>query len=356
MNNQGSSAYEKIAGLPIVVERYQPELLSRDVSSGFTRFSNVIKLSGGGRTGEGEDVTYEKDDQIGFNEAGTMHDLSFDGTFAEFSEKLGTLDFFPKPPGWDVYRNYRRWGFESAALDLALRQANTSLDQLLGVEYRPVRFVVSLRLGDPARLERVTDWLALQPGLEFKLDAQSNWTRELIEQLAATGSVESVDLKGMYEGTEVDQGADARLYKDVVEVFDKAWLEDPAFTDETRPILIDAIERITWDAPIHSVNDIEQLEFKPRGLNIKPSRFGSLEALIAGIDYCDREGITMYGGGQFELGIGRQQLHALASIFFPDGPNDVAPMAYNLPEPSEGAQSSPLTPPAEPVGFSWRAA
>ena len=39
--------------------------------------------------------------------------------------------------------------------------------------------------------------------------------------------------------------------------------------------------------------------------------------------------MELYGGGQFELGVGRDQIEALASLFYPDGPNDVAPREYH---------------------------
>jgi hypothetical protein len=61
----------------------------------------------------------------------------------------------------------------------------------------------------------------------------------------------------------------------------------------------------------------------------------------------------MYGGGQFELGVGRGQIQALASLFYPDAPNDVAPGAYNEGEPRPGLPRSPLRPPVRPLGFSW---
>jgi hypothetical protein len=60
--------------------------------------------------------------------------------------------------------------------------------------------------------------------------------------------------------------------------------------------------------------------------------------------------VTLYGGGMFELDRGRSHLHALASLFYPDGPNDVAPPAYNEPEPSADVPASPLSPPADPAG------
>ena len=54
----------------------------------------------------------------------------------------------------------------------------------------------------------------------------------------------------------------------------------------------------------------------------------------------------MYGGGQFELGHGREQIQRLASLFYADGPNDVAPSEQQRgrTEPiCHGARSPPLT-------------
>ena len=77
-----------------------------------------------------------------------------------FSELLGSLDLFPDAaPSVDGWRHYRRWAFESAALDLALRQAGATLADALGLEPRPVSFVVSMRLGEPPAIERVLDLL-----------------------------------------------------------------------------------------------------------------------------------------------------------------------------------------------------
>ena len=36
-----------------------------------------------------------------------------------------------------------------------------------------------------------------------------------------------------------------------------------------------------------------------------------------------------YGGGQYELGVGRGQIQYLAAIFHPDAPNDIAPAGYD---------------------------
>ncbi|MCW3049582.1 MAG: hypothetical protein JWO74_3866 [Solirubrobacterales bacterium] len=324
------------------------------MSSGFERLSTVFLLHGGGHEGAGEDVTYEPEAHTAQQEQGPLLELAGDWTFGSFSEHLKALDTFPGySPAFPVYRRYRRWGLESAALDLALRQAGLALHEALDREPRPVTFVVSLRLGEPSTLAPVQRRLALYPGLRFKLDPTSDWDDELVAGLVATGAVDSVDLKGLYEGSPVDQGADPELYRRVAEAFPEAWIEDPKLTPETDPILAPHRDRITWDANIHSVADIEALPFPPRMVNIKPSRLGPLRSLFGAYDWCAERGIRSYGGGQFELGPGRGQIQYLASLLHPDTPNDVAPGGYNDPEPRPGLPSSPLEPAPSATGFRW---
>ncbi len=199
--------------------------------------------------------------------------------------------------------------------------------------------------------DRVHRLLEIQPGLEFKLDPTPEWSESLVEELAATGAVRTLDLKGHYEGTDVETPPDADLYERLVTAFPEAVIEDPALTGVTRPLLEGHEGRIAWDVPITGVESVESLPFEPAWLNIKPSRFGSVERLLATIEYCEQRDIQMYGGGQFELDVGRHQIQSLASLFYPDGPNDVAPMGYNDPEPGERLPASPLASPAPEGGF-----
>jgi L-alanine-DL-glutamate epimerase-like enolase superfamily enzyme len=347
------TTFERLADLPIEVDGYSLEGLEADVSSDFTRLSTVIHMRGRGEEGVGEDVTYDALDHVALQDAGPVHDLSGRGTLGELCELVGELDLFPVEPVREVSRRYRRWAFESAALDLALRQADVSLAERLGREPRPVTFVVSLRLGNPATIDPVRRRLDLYPGLRFKLDPTSDWSDELIAELVATGAVDSVDLKGLYVGSIVDQRPDPDLYRRVAEAFPNAWIEDPALNEETDPVLEPYRDRVTWDALIHSVADIEGLPFAPRMVNLKPSRLGSLEELCAAYDHCEQNGIGAYGGGQFELGPGRGQIQYLASLFHPDTPNDVAPTGYNLPKPEPGLPASPLEPRPSETGFRW---
>ena len=341
--------YDSLRELPLEVESYALDRLEQAVSPEFTRVTTVVRLRGRGEGGVGEDVTYAAED----HPPPDGLDLSGSHTIDSFSVLLEGLELFTREPDQAAYGDYRRWAFECAALDLALRQAGRPLASAVGREPAPVNFVVSMGLGDPPSTEPVRGWLEHYPGLRFKLDPRSSWTEELVSELVELGCVDVFDLKGQYEGTVVDQPPDPRLYRLLVESFPDALIEDPAVTDETRPILEPHAERVTWDAIIHSVEDIQALPWEPRSINIKPSRFGRLERLFDTYDYCEEQGITAYGGGQFELGPGRGHIQYLASLFHSDSSNDVAPSAYNLPPPRPGLPTSPLEPTPEPTGFRW---
>jgi len=352
---------ERIADLSLTIESVTSERRERETSSDFTRVTTEFALSGPGPdggtvTGRGEDVTYETEDHDRLAETG-LPDLTGEYTFGSFSERLSELDLFPGGvPAREVFRNYRRWGVESAALDLALRQAETNLAGVLERSLEPVRFVASTRLGEPPTTDRLEALREHVPDIAFKLDPTPEWDADLIaaiDETVGTEAVRILDLKGQYEGTEVDVPADPELYELVLEGVPDAIIEDPALTDETRPLFEDpnVRSRVSWDAPIHGLEDVEALPWEPDWLNVKPSRFGSVESLLETIAYCNERGIQLYGGGQFELGVGRGQIQTLASLFYPDGPNDVAPRAYNDPTVGEGLPQSPLTAPTDPTGF-----
>jgi L-alanine-DL-glutamate epimerase-like enolase superfamily enzyme len=352
------STYALLADLPLRIESWSLDGLSLDVSSGFTRQTTVIRLRGAGHEGIGEDVVYDGEDHDALQAAGPFLDLTHDGTLGELIERVDALDLFPvEPVRGEVSRLYRRWAFHSAALDLALRQADQPLHVALGREPQPVTFVTSRRLSedpDPPSAAEVERLLDRYPTLRFKLDPTPAWDEALIDALAATDAIDSLDFKGHYKGTIVDNPADPVLYRRIAEGFPDAWLEDPDLDapgiDE---VLAPHRDRITWDAPIHSIADIEALPFAPRMVNVKPSRFGGLQRLCAGYDYCAEHGIRAYGGGQFELGPGRGQAQYLASLFHPTTPNDIAPGGYNAPDPPDGLPASPLEPRPAATGFRW---
>ena len=321
--------YDAVQDLNLIVERVELEHLALSLQH-MTRRTTVIHLVGGGHEGVGEDVSYEEELQLAFT-VDALPDLRGEQTLDAFS------GFVAGQPG------YRQWGLESAALDLALRKGGVSLAEAVRREARPVRFVVSQSAVEELR--------ALYPELRFKLDASDSWTDEVVAVLARTGAVDVVDLKGLYDGEWVDATPSTELYTRVAEGFPDAWLEDARLTDETRPVLERHRHRLTWDFPIHSIGDVEALTFPPDCLNSKPSRFGSVRNLFDFYDLCAEREIAIYGGGQFELGPGRSQIQHLASLFHPDGPNDVAPKEYNEGPPRAGLPQSPLPPAPRRPGF-----
>jgi hypothetical protein len=325
------STYDAVKDLPLTIEGYDLEPLEQEVARGFTLRRTAVVLHGGGEEGRGEEVDYNPVIQQELQ--ARREELPLAGTH--------TLDSFSLLQSGQT--EYRRWALESAALDLALRQAGLPLGEAIGRTPQPVRFVVSTRI---ANVER---WLELYPDLRFKLDPDRDWTDDIVARLSGAKVVDTVDFKGIYRGG-FGMPPDAELYDTIAKGFPDAWIEDPALTPETSRALDDHRGRITWDAGIHEWSDVEALPFKPQCLNSKPSRFGSVRRLFDFYDACAREGISLYGGGQFELGPGRGQIQLLASLFHPDAPNDVAPSGYNATEPVAGLPVSPLELPPQ-AGF-----
>ena len=184
------SDYSKLRDLPINVESFELEANDYEYSSEFTRGSTIIHMKGDGHEGQGEDVAYEVLDHIANRDLGPRFDLTGPKTLGELCSLLGELDLYEgAPPERDVSRDYRRWAYESAALDLALRQNGVSLHEAVGRDPKPVRFVCSTRLtsfGDEAAssTHAITSRLERYPELEFKLDPENDWTPELIEEIA----------------------------------------------------------------------------------------------------------------------------------------------------------------------------
>jgi L-alanine-DL-glutamate epimerase-like enolase superfamily enzyme len=321
----------------------------------FERITTEVRLVGAGTDGLGEDVSAFREDGTALHETRPLLPLEGEWTLASFCDHLAALELWPEPPEWDGARRFRNWAFESAALDLALRQAGRPLHDVLGLTPWPVRFVNSLGLGKEPSIEPLRRRLARSPGVRFKLDADATWDPALVEEVAATGAVDTIDFKGQY-GLEVkDPEALGSLYDRVLAAFPDAYLEDPHDLPEIARRLGDHVERVSYDAPIHSAEDIGATPLPALVVNVKPCRIGSLRALFEVYARCAREGRPMYGGGMGELGVGRGQIELLAALFHADAPNDVAPSAYNEDEPAGRLPASPLAPRPEPTGFRWAA-
>src|SRR3954447_11913664 len=196
MNDE--SLWPRVADLPLVVEGCEYDRLHAVLAYGFERITTHVRLVGAGADGLGEDVSIFREDGTTLHERSPALPLAGEWTLAGFCDRVATLELFSQPPERERALRFRNWAFESAALDLALRQAGRPLHDVLGLEPRPGRVVNSLRLGPGPPLEPVRRRLARSPDVHFKLDAEATWAPGLVDELAATGAVDTVDFKGQY--------------------------------------------------------------------------------------------------------------------------------------------------------------
>lgn len=346
----GPSLWDAVSGLELRVDELALDTLERPTAMG-ARLTTVVRLRGAGHEGVGEDVTYDPFSHAAIQDWGGLPDVRGSWTIETFSALFEGVTLFPVPPVHDVDERYRRWAFESAALDLALRQSGTDWSTAVGRPVAPLTFVSSRGVGDPPDPATIADLRERSAGLGMKLDLGRAWDAASIAALAGTGAATTVDLKGLYRGTPVDAPIDAELYALIVDGLPDSWFEDPFVDDVTRPVLEPHADRLTWDVPVHDVADLDALPFAPGAVNLKPSRIGSLRELSAFYVACGERGIGTYSGGQTELGPGRGQAQLLAATYHPDGPNDLAPPLFNDVELPDELPSSPLTLAVAAAGF-----
>src|SRR5690606_25224954 len=136
-------------------------------------------------------------------------------------------------------------------LDLALRQAGTDLATLAGASWAPVRWSLSMGLGDEPGTDLLEAWLARDAGISFKLDTSPAWTHGLVGRLADLGAaVATVDFKGLYRGSWANNDASPALYNAVGLGLPDALLEDAKLDAEVLDALDEAaLRRLTWDFP-----------------------------------------------------------------------------------------------------------
>lgn len=356
MPRLGLDAWQQLAALPLQIEETRLHFPTLTVNSGWERRTTVIALHGAGHIGVGEDVTYEAPEHAAVEAAGPPLELRGEWLLGTLCERLAETDLFPAgAPDHEVSRRYRRWAWESAALDLALRQAGMSLGDVLDCEAQPVHFVASTRLGDPSRVEALDPLLAAVPSLRFKLDAAPDWDAAFLAQLAALGRTDCVDFKAFYTGTVVDVEISPEQTVAIAQALPDATLEDVAPGRATELLAATDAHRLSWDAPIHEVAELEALPITPQRMNIKPSRIGSIRELLLVLEWLAEREVALYGGGQFELSVGRGQIMLLASLLYPEAANDVAPAAYHAITPGQPLPASPQAPGAAPRGFRWPA-
>ena len=172
------SLYDALRELPLHIEEVVTDVHVYRSRREFTRKTTVVHLRPEpyfrhiGPEGLGEDVTYDADEHEPHR--WPWIDLLGDWTLESFSAHLDEVDLFPAgEPQQPAYRDYRRWAFESAALDLALKQARLSTGDALEPRVpRPVTFVSSTRATVARRLARALPRPALQARPDARVDGR----------------------------------------------------------------------------------------------------------------------------------------------------------------------------------------
>jgi hypothetical protein len=357
---------EAVLPLPVSIERLTTSQLELGGATAFTRITTIVELHGEGHVGRGEDIAYSSDAQEQLPAVLEALDVAGEWTIGSLSAHLDGQRIDVSNAMGDDKPGYHRWAVESAALDLALRQAGTDLATLVGEPWHPVRVSLSMGLGSPPSVDVVRGWLERDASTTFKLDTNTEWDHELVAELASLpGAVSTVDFKALYTGDWAHTDFAPALYAAVGSGLPDALIEDAKLNDDVEDALDeDALGRLAWDYPITQPHDVPGIEgsrshysdLRPGAVNIKPSRFGSLERLLGTIMLCDDEGIPCYSGGQYELGIGRTQVQEIASLCYPDAPNDCAPVMFHGATPeSDDVPLGPVEPPTGRVGFGWDA-
>lgn len=251
----------------------------------------LVALSGAGQTGFGEHVAFTDGEQQTFVHA-------VESALAAAAGPVATIVRAQAPA-------YTRAALESAVIDLALRQAGTSLRDLCGVEAAPFRWVTSFAAADPAARARAA-------GGEVKVDVDPGWTDEAMAALARE-PVAILDFK---------EGGTPELVARLAALFPSALFEDPPAG--SRP------PRVARDRPLLSIADVEAAAARGEEVNLKAPRMGGVLTLLRARATAHAAGARAYLGGMFEAGPGREQARQLAALFCADAPNDLAPLAGGL--------------------------
>jgi len=136
--DSGSGLYGAVRSLPLTIEGVA--LDEKRIETDKRAFERtVIELHGDSHVGFGEDVTPDVESHERLRAEGLAlpsGTYTVETVSARLDDESGAA-----PPSQAVDGPNRRWAVESAALDLALKQAGETLASALDRTYEPVRFV-----------------------------------------------------------------------------------------------------------------------------------------------------------------------------------------------------------------------
>lgn len=300
---------ETLARLEVRVDSAEVERSAVPLADypGGPRPSSIVRLSGEGHLGFGENVAFYEQEHERF--------AAHVAAWARRNAGARLLHVGSAVLGEGT--PYERAALEAALIDLALCQARLSLSALTGVETAQLRFVVSLAASpDPSA---AVQHLRRQGFTgDLKIDVDPAWSPAILAAMANDPSVAVFDFKGRG-----DAALAAALYTSST-----ALLEDPPLGFDPPPL---ALPRISRDASVADARSVAALSARGESVNLKAPRMGGPLEVLRGLELGRSTRRTevqaqalAYLGGMFEVGVGRSQARLLAALYCPSGPNDLA--------------------------------
>ncbi|MEO8212793.1 MAG: hypothetical protein ABI560_06360 [Myxococcales bacterium] len=343
----------RLGGLPVEVTAIEVRIgaVALPDYPGGPRPTSVVRVSGQGQHGLGENVAFTAEEHHAF--ASRCRGLSAiidvkrrrpPATVQEtMREALAAWAATGEPvPQGEVRAVERpsarallheRAALEAAVIDLALRQAGSSLALLTGVAEVPLRSVISFAAcADPVAVIRLHRAAGYQG--EFKIDVDPSWDQATREALARQGGVAILDFK--QRGTSADAAALSGLFAATI-------FEDPP------PGTVH--ERVSRDIPLGNAGAVATAVAAGEAVNLKAPRMGGPLELLRGLDVAVSARAAAYFGGMFEVNVGRAQARQLAALFCGDAPNDLALNLAHSTDQGLPAGSSPVMVRLDNPGF-----
>ena len=289
---------------------------------GGPRPSSVVRLSGGGCSGWGENVAFHEQD----------HERFAASVERWFAARAASAPSAVRSALGAEGTPYERAALEAALIDLALRQAGLSLYDLSGVPEASLRFVQSLAADpDPEAVIR----RLREEGFhgELKVDVDPSWGERVLESLAQEPRIAIFDFKGR---------GDASLACRLGAACASALFEDPPSGFEapnTTPR-----SRVSRDASLLDERAVAAALARGEAVNLKAPRMGGPLAVLRGLQHAwagkqpDSQP-SAYLGGMFETHVGRAQARQLAALYCASAPNDLALNVANAAGPRERSES-----------------
>jgi hypothetical protein len=320
---------DALAALPVSVSSI--EISSHEVPvgdyPGGLRPTSVVRVSGAGHSGLGENVAFTRveHDRFAARADDLLGDLRARGAGSAVGARVDALLPFDPPL-------YERAALEAALIDLAMQQAGLSLSDLTGTREAPLRFVVSFAASnDPSghiRRLRASGYTG-----DLKVDVDPSWDEGTRGALAEEPALAILDFKRRGDSALADGWA--RLRPDVL-------LEDPPQGTVSA--------RVARDASIVDARAVAVALASGASVNLKAPRMGGPLEVLRSLDVVaratkqtgdvagagetrassNRNRVFAYLGGMFEVGAGRDQARQMAALYCPDSPNDLAPVTGSV--------------------------